>query len=124
MRICGRSCIDSAIANRSPRKPVNYWIIFFTSFGLSINSTKTDIMVLNTEEPTESIVTLKNVELKAFIDATQPNTGESEMNHRIQLACIKFSEISNLLQNFHINHTRVSFLNCFVRSRLTYSSQN
>jgi len=90
-------------------------------------------MVLNTEEPTESIVTLKNVELKnmslfnylgAFIDATQPNTGESEMNHRIQLACIKFSEISNLLQNFHINHTRVSFLNCFVRSRLTYSSQN
>jgi len=27
----------------------------FTSFGLSINSTKTDTMVLNTEEPTESI---------------------------------------------------------------------
>jgi len=39
----------------------------FTSFGMSINNTKTVAMVLNIEEPTESIVTLKNVELKNVI---------------------------------------------------------
>ena len=54
-----------------------------------------------------------------------PSTGDSEINQRIQLPCGKFAELSNLLQNFHINlRTRISFLNCFVRSRLTYACQN
>ena len=63
--------------------------------------------------------------LGANIDAIQPSTGDSEINHRIQLACIKFAEMSNLLQNFHINlRTRTTFFNCFIRSCLTYSCQN
>lgn len=106
----------------------------FSTFGLHINYDKTETMILNTDNSAESIVNLRNCDLKnvslfkylgAYIDATQPATGDSEINHRIQLACIKFAEMSNLLQNFHINlHTRVSFLNCFVRSRLMYASQN
>ena len=81
-----------------------------------------------------SIANLRGVDLKnviifrylgAYINCQEPNTGDSEVNQRIQLACVKFAELSNLLQNFHINlRTRVSFLNCFVRSRLTYACQN
>ena len=48
------------------------------------------------------------------------NAVDSEVNKRIQLACAKFPELSNLLQNFDINlWTRISILNCFVRSRPT-----
>ena len=63
--------------------------------------------------------------LGAVLDYQQPNTGETELNNRIQMANVKFAQLSNLLQNFQINlHVRISFLNCFVRSRLTYSCQN
>lgn len=63
--------------------------------------------------------------LGAYVDATQPATGDSEINHRIQLAYIKFAEMSNLLQNFHVNlSVRMTFLNCYVRSRLTHACQN
>ena len=107
----------------------------FTRFGLAINNTKTETMILNAaNDVPKSIVSLRGLELKnvtifkylgAYIDSQQPNTGDSEINNRIQLACIKFAELSNLLQNFHINLlTRISFLNCFVRSRLTYACQN
>ena len=105
-----------------------------SSYGLRINTDKTVTMVLNTENTDETIVNLRNSNLKnvnlfnylgAFIAASQPETGESEINHRIQLPSVKFAEMSNLLQNFHVNlHTRVEFLNFFVRSRLTYASQN
>ena len=41
------------------------------------------------------------------------------------MANVKFSEMSNLLQNRRIHiRTRIKFLNSFVRSRLTYSCQN
>ena len=106
----------------------------FASFGLSINKSKTETMVLNSNETPDTVVSLGNICLKnvnifkylgANIDAIQPSTGDSEINHRIQLACIKFAEMSNLLQNFHINlRTRTTFFNCFIRSRLTYSCQN
>ena len=106
----------------------------FASFDLSINKSKTDTMVLNSNEMPDTVVSLGNICLKnvntfkylgANIDAMQPSTSDSEINHRIQLACIKFAEMSNLLQNFHINlSTRTTFLNCFIRSRLTYSCQN
>ena len=49
----------------------------------------------------------------------------SEINYRIQLAQVKFAEMSNLLQNLRIQlRTHITFLNCYVRSRLTYASQN
>ena len=109
----------------------------FTKFGLTINSQKTETMVLNHPEeipyPT-SIANLNGNELSnvsdfkylgAYLKENQPNTGEKEINHRIQLAVAKFSEKSNVLQNFHINlKTRVFFLNSFVRSRLVYACQN
>ena len=51
--------------------------------------------------------------------------GETEINHRIQLANAKFAEMSNLLQNHKIRlRTRITFLNSYVRSRLTHSCQN
>ena len=63
--------------------------------------------------------------MRAHIDYQQPNTGDSEINHRIQVARVKFAQMSNLFRNFSINlHVRISFLNAFVRSRLTYSCQN
>ena len=48
----------------------------------------------------------------------EPNTGDSEINQRIQLSQSKFAEMLNLLQNFSINlRTRVMFLNSVVCSR-------
>ena len=55
----------------------------------------------------------------------QPNTGDVELNHRIQLANSKFAEKLNLLQNYNIRlRTRIMFMNSYVRSRLTYGCQN
>ena len=57
--------------------------------------------------------------------SNEPNTGDIEINFRIQMALGKFASMSNLLQNHGIHlSTRVKFLNSFVRSRLTYSCQN
>mgnify|MGYP001799860440 FL=1 len=108
----------------------------FTRFGLNINVQKTESMILNypKKEYPESIVSLRdtalnNVEkfkyLGVFIRCDQPNTGEAEINYRIQTAMSKFVEMSNLLQNIKINlRTRITFFNSFVRSRLIYSCQN
>ena len=91
-------------------------------------------MVLNVDKIPTSIANLRGVDLKnvsvfrylgAYINCHEPSTGDSEINQRIQLACGKFAELLNLLQNFHISlRTRISFLNCFVCSRLTYIWQN
>ena len=60
-----------------------------------------------------------------YLHHDESNTGDVELNHRIQLANAKFAELSNLLQNFRIKiRTRILFLNSYVRSRLTYSCQN
>ena len=111
----------------------------FHSFGLKINVSKTETMILNhqqqsSEEYPETIITLEGCPLKnvtefkylgANIHNEEPNTGEIELNQRIQLASCKFAEMSNLLQNHKIHlRTRVMFMNSFVRSRLTYSCQN
>ena len=91
-------------------------------------------MILNTDNDINSIISLRDKPLNnidvfkylgAYIDPRQPNTGDSEINHRIQMAQVKFAEMSKLLQNFHINlRSRILFLNCYVRSRLTYAAQN
>ena len=65
---------------------------------------------------------LKNVVefryLGSVIKYDEPNTGDSEINQRIQLSQSKFAEMLNLLQNFSINlRTRVMFLNSVVCSR-------
>ena len=111
----------------------------FQRFGLKINATKTETMILNyknlsSEEYPESIVTLNGTDLRnvkefkylgANVHHEEPNTGEVELNLRFQLANSKFAEMSNLLQNHYIHlRTRIKFLDSFVRSRLTYSCQN
>ncbi|XP_066919456.1 uncharacterized protein [Clytia hemisphaerica] len=111
----------------------------FQNFGLTINKSKTETMILNhdilgVDEYPKSIVSINDTPLNnvpkfkylgCYIDYLDPNTGDAEINHRIQMASVKFSQMSNLLQNFHINlKTRVKFLNSFIRSRLTYSCQN
>lgn len=109
----------------------------FSKFGLSINRSKTETMVVNQSDPDsydESIISLTGTALKnvkefkylgAYLNYLEPNTGDTEINHRIQMANVKFAEMTNVLQNFEINlRTRILFLNSFVRSRLTYGCQN
>ena len=111
----------------------------FVSFGLSINELKTETMIINhkyiqAEEYPSSVVTSRNTPLNnvkeskylgSYLHHDESNTGDVELNHRIQLANAKFAELSNLLQNFRIKiRTRILFLNSNVRSRLTYSCQN
>ena len=111
----------------------------FTTFGLSISELKTETMIINhkymlNEEYPSSIVKLRDTPLnnvKEFkylgsnLHHDQPNTGNVEINHRIQMANAKFAELSNLLQNAKIMiRTRILFLNSYVRSRLTFSCQN
>ncbi|XP_066925851.1 uncharacterized protein [Clytia hemisphaerica] len=111
----------------------------FKNFGLTINTSKTETMIINGENPNTNeypatIISidgspLKNVQkfkyLGCHIDYLEPNSGNVEINNRIQISSVKFNELSNLLQNFQINlKTRVKFLNSFVRSRLTYACQN
>ena len=111
----------------------------FTRFGLSINRDKTETMILNYSTLAEdsypsSVIqlgdtSLKNVKdfkyLGTVLNFEEPNTGDCELNYRIQSANAKFAELSRLLQNHNINlGTRIKFLNSFVRSRLLYSCQN
>ena len=82
----------------------------------------------------DSIINLRNValhnssELKylgSYISRNEPNTGDIEVNHRIQMANVKFVSMTNLLQNQNIYlKTRIKFLNSFIRGRLVYSCQN
>ena len=109
----------------------------FSKFGLSINVNKTETMIINHSTEIDypsSIVNLNGRDLTnvsefkylgAYLHYDQPNTGERELNHRIQLATAKFAQMSNVLQNFSINlRTRILFLNSYVRSRLVYCCQN
>ncbi|XP_066923477.1 uncharacterized protein [Clytia hemisphaerica] len=106
----------------------------FTAFGFTINVSKTETMTINQDQYLDSIISLREEQLKnvkefkylgAVLNHLQPNTGEAELNQRIQRAIVKFAQMSNLLQNFHINlRVRIFFLNSFVRSRLMHSCQN
>ena len=109
----------------------------FSKFGLSINVNKTETMIINHSTEIDypsSIVNLNGRDLSnvsefkylgTYLHYDQPNTGERELNHRIQLATAKFAQMSNVLQNFSINlRTRILFLNSYVRSRLVYCCQN
>ena len=71
----------------------------FSSFGLRINESKTETMILNhmylEGEYPESIISFRNVYLKnssqftylgSHVFLNEPNTGDIEINHRIQMA--------------------------------------
>ena len=74
-------------------------------------------------------VCLKNVKefkyLGSYIRIDEPSTGDTELNHRIQMSAVKFAQLAKLLLNFKIHlKTRIKFFNSFIRSRLVYSCQN
>ena len=88
-------------------------------------------MLLEDEYP-DTIISLHNVLLQTSAEVkylssyislqNEPNTGDIEISHCIEMAYAKFATMANLLQNFKIHlKTRVKFLNSFVLSRLTYS---
>ena len=83
----------------------------FTNFGLSINGLKTETMIINHQYLSSSqypvtIISLNNVALNnvetfkylgTHLHQDESSTGDTEINHRIQMAYVKFSEMSNLL---------------------------
>ena len=91
-------------------------------------------MRLVKDEYPDTIIILRNLpllnstELKhigSYISQNEPNTGDIEVNHRMQMAYAKLATMVNLLQNSKINHeTKIKFLNSFLCSRFTYSYQN
>lgn len=112
------------------QKSTNLMDETFTKFRLTINVQKTESTILNhpPDEYPKLIIKLRNTALKnvenfaylgGYILFDQPNTGDPEINHRIQLVVSKFADLSNLLQNMRINlKTKIKFLNSFVRSTL------
>ena len=111
----------------------------FLRFGLKINLAKTEPMTLNhtalnpTETYPKSITSVDTVKLKntetfrylgTQINENQPNTGDSEIEYRINCAKAAFAEHQMMLKNHNIRIAlRILFLNAMVRSRLTYSCQ-
>ena len=107
----------------------------FTNYSLCINVSKTETMILNhmllEDEYPDTIISLRNVPLQnstefkylsSYISQNDPNTGDIEINHHIQMAYTKFATMTSLFQNSKIHlKTSVKFLNSFVRSRLMYS---
>jgi len=108
----------------------------FKRFHLAINVSKTKTMILNFNEGGDYPTTISslaganvdNVEVFRYLGCNicwnEFNTGDAEVNLRIDCAEIKFYELGKKFMNHNINlSTRVSLLNCLVRSRLTYGCQ-
>ena len=109
----------------------------FGRFGLEINKSKTNTMILNnhlvSQHYPETIISIENtqienVELFKYLGCNikydEPCTGDSELEFRIDTAHNKFYELGKKMMNHRIQlATRVTFLNALVRARLTYSCQ-
>ena len=109
----------------------------FEEYGLSINITKTKTMIINFQEFVEdypsTISSINNVALdnvKVFkylgcnIKFDEENTGNAELEFRIDIAQAKFYELRKKMFNYRIQLlTRIRILNALVRCRLVYSCQ-
>ena len=118
-----------------------------TDFFLKVNPTKTKTQIVNfnfhpaetdnLEYPTSIInavskdenVDIENLEVMTYlgveIDRTQPGTGDTEVNNRIESAKVAFAINKNLFCNHHLSlGVRVRFFNALIRSKLTYGCQN
>ena len=59
-----------------------------------------------------------------MLEASQPSTGDLEINNRRDCARAKFAQLRQLLTNNSIQlHIRLLFLDAYVKSRLTYGCQ-
>ena len=114
---------------------INILVNVFSEFGLEVNLTKTETMIVNWNQVSESTypesiisvngVNIKNVEsfkyLGVYIQYDSIHIGKDELSNRVNSAHNAFAEHRKLLTNMHIPlSTRISFLNSLVRSRLTY----
>ena len=81
----------------------------FSVFGLVINNTKTETIILNADVVLPSIAKLRGVDLKivsifrylgAYINCQQPHTGEGEINQRFQFACNNFLNYPTFCKTF------------------------
>ena len=108
----------------------------FERFSLKINASKTKTMVFNpmdSEDYPESIVQLgdtriENVKIFRYLGSDikydQPNTGDAEIELRIDCAESKFYQHSKKFINHSISlKTRTQIFDALVRSRLTYGCQ-
>ena len=82
------------LSRRELQTATNLLNLIFERYGLTINDSKTETMILNDPEPeyANSIINLRNTPLDnvekfkylgAFIQRNQPNTGDMEINFRI-----------------------------------------
>ena len=107
----------------------------FSEFGLTLNTDKTETMILNwqpalNETYPETILSLNGEDIKnstsfkylgVWINHNNQHIGQEELNHRVNSAHNAFSEHRTLLTNMRVKlSTRVMFLDSLVRSRLTY----
>ena len=109
----------------------------FDEYGLSINISKTKTMILNFQglendypSTISSIndVALDNVKVFKYLGSNikynEENTGDSELEFRIDTAQAKLYELGKKMFNYRIHlPTRIKLLNALVRSRLVYSCQ-
>ena len=83
--------------------------------GLCIDVSKTETMILNhmllEYEYPDTIISLRNVQLQnstefkylgSYISQNEPSTGDIQINHRIQIAYIKFVTMTTSFKNYKI----------------------
>ena len=108
----------------------------FERFSLTINGSKTKTMIFNDTESTEypesiaqiSETKIENVKIFRYLGSDikydEPNTGETEIELRIDCAESKFYQHSRKFFNHNISlKTRTQIFDALVRSRLTYGCQ-
>jgi len=112
---------------------MNILMQVFTEFGLNLNLSKTETMIINYQSTTpypESILSLNDEQIKnvsafmylgVWISHDDIYIGNQELSNRVSSAHCAFSENRKLLTNMKIKlATRVMFLDSLVKSRLTY----
>ena len=119
------------------QRALNLLSTTFNRFHLNLNVSKTKSMILNYQyiglnyphsisslngEKIENVKTFKY--LGSQIKYDEANTGDAELELRIDTAESKFYELGKQFLNYRIMlNTRVKVFNALVRSRLTYACQ-
>ena len=110
---------------------INILVKVFEEFGLQINKSKTETMIINARTtPPESIISINQISIKnttefkylgVWTSSDTLHIGSKEIDYRINLAHNAFAENRKMFTNFNIPlQTRIQFLNALVRTRLTY----
>lgn len=104
-------------------------------YGLKLSLEKTETMIFNYcgDEYPETVVTIAGKEIRnsesfkllgSKLRYDKPQTGDIEVNARIEAGRCKFAQLQNLLTNRHIAMKyRMRFFDAHVRSRMTYACQ-